>query len=121
MHLDLDHRLAGVLVPIFALRGKGDLGIGDAVSLMEFADWAVDVGFRVVKILPINETGGDHSPYNALSSRALDFTTIRTTPEHLLDLHQQDFDACVAQADASRLDPNVVDYGVVKPLKRSLL
>jgi len=40
MNLDPAHRIAGVLVPIFALRATGDLGIGDAVSLMDFIDWA---------------------------------------------------------------------------------
>lgn len=117
MNLDLDHRIAGVLVPIFALRGSGDLGIGDAVSLMEFVDWAAEIGFRVVKILPINETGGDHSPYNALSSRSLDPTTVRTTPEHLPDLSKKEFEAALAEIDRARLETAVVDYGVVKPLK----
>ena len=29
-------------------------------------------GFALVQLLPVNETGGDHSPYNAISSVALD-------------------------------------------------
>jgi 4-alpha-glucanotransferase len=121
MNLDPAHRIAGVLVPIFAIRGAGDLGIGDAVSLMEFIDWAAAAGFRVVKILPINETGGDNSPYNAISSRALDPTTIRTTPEHLPDLRAAEFEKALAEVDRSVLDATKVDYHVVKPLKHALL
>ncbi len=116
-----DHPLAGVLVPIFAIRAEGDLGIGDAVSLREFSDWLAELGFSLAKILPINETGGDHSPYNAISSRALEPTTIRTTPEHLPDLKAGDFEAAVAEVDRSKLVGSVVDYDVVKPLKHRLL
>ena len=121
MNLDLDHRIAGVLVPIFAIRGEGDLGIGDAVSLVELIDWAAEIGFTVVKILPVNETGGDHSPYNAISSRALDPTTIRSTPDHLPDLRQADFDEALAAVDRTKLEEPVVEYATVKPLKAQLL
>lgn len=123
MNLDLDpaHRIAGVLVPIFAIRAAGDLGIGDVVSLTEFIDWAGAAGFRVVKILPINETGGDNSPYNAISSRSLDPTTIRTTPEHLPDLRADDFARLVAEAGPAVLDSTKVDYTAVKALKHALL
>src|SRR5215210_7844478 len=99
MTLSLDERIAGVLVPVFAIRGCGDLGIGDTASLMEFIDWAAETGFRLVKILPINETGGDNSPYNAISSRALDLTTIRTSPETLRDLPQDAYDKARAEVE----------------------
>ncbi len=121
MDLSLERRIAGVLVPIFAIRGRGDLGIGDAHSLMEFIDWAREAGFGLVKILPINETGGDHSPYNALSARALDPTTIRTTPEALPDLKRTDYDAVLAGLDLTQLGEGSVQYSVVKPLKHRLL
>jgi 4-alpha-glucanotransferase len=121
MNLDLDRRVAGVLVPIFALRGSGDLGVGDALSLIEFVDWLADAGFAIAKILPINETGGDHSPYNAISSRALDPTTIRTTPDQIPDLRPKDFEGALAEIDRTKLDSTIVNYGVVKPLKQRLL
>src|SRR6478672_8523946 len=104
MELSLDQRIAGVLVPVFAIRGTGDLGIGDAHSLMEFIDWAHEAGFGLVKVLPINETGGDHSPYNALSSRALDPTTIRTTPAALPDLKRDDYEAVIEELDLAAIN-----------------
>jgi len=122
MNLSLDRSLAAVLVPVFALRGQHDLGIGDIAALREFIAWAARSGFSLVKILPINETGGDHSPYNAISSRALEPTTIDTQPGELPDLRQADFDEVLA-ASASPSSPDLehVDYPRVKALKRRLL
>jgi len=74
--LSPDKKLAGVLVPVFALRGQNDLGIGDTAAVKEMIDWCAAHGFRVLQMLPINETGPDNSPYNAISALALDPTTI---------------------------------------------
>ena len=48
MNLSPDKRIAGVLVPLFALRGEKDLGIGDVAALREFIDWVAEVGFKLV-------------------------------------------------------------------------
>src|ERR1700744_765142 len=90
MELSPDHKLAGVLAPLFALRGQNDLGIGDLGALREFVDWSAEQGVRVVQLLPVNETGNDNSPYNAISSVALDSTTIEITPEALPDLSAEE-------------------------------
>lgn len=76
MKLSPDQKLAGVLVPVFALRGANDLGIGDTAAVKEMIDWCAAHGFRLFQMLPINETGPDNSPYNAISALALDPTTI---------------------------------------------
>ncbi len=65
-----------MLAPLFALRSENDLGIGDVAVLREFIDWAAEIGFRLVQLLPINETGGDNSPYNAISAMAIEPTTL---------------------------------------------
>ncbi|MDQ2825306.1 MAG: 4-alpha-glucanotransferase, partial [Verrucomicrobiota bacterium] len=67
MELSPKKPIAGVLVPLFALRSENDLGVGDVVALREFIDWVAESGFKLVQLLPINETGGDNSPYNAIS------------------------------------------------------
>ena len=72
-------------------------------------------------MLPINETGGDHRPYNALSSRALDPTTIRTSPTALPDLRQEEYADALRDVPAGALNGDRVDYEIVKPLKRRLL
>jgi 4-alpha-glucanotransferase len=119
--LNPDHRIAGVLAPVFALRGSQDLGVGDTRALREFADWAAGRGLRVVQILPINEAGSDHSPYNILSSMALDPVTIATTPDELPDLSRSDFKRVTAKFDLDALRAGAVRYGEVKRLKRALL
>ncbi|NBV34888.1 MAG: hypothetical protein EBR81_14140, partial [Proteobacteria bacterium] len=62
MELSPEHKLAGILTPLFALRGANDLGVGDVAALRELVDWAADAGLGVVQLLPVNETGNDHSP-----------------------------------------------------------
>ena len=121
MTLNPDGKIAGVLTPLFALRGENDLGIGDVGALREFIAWARDAGFRVVQLLPVNETGRDHSPYNAISSVALDPTTIETTPAALEDLSEEDFAEVTKTANLDALRTGPVNYAVVKPLKRALL
>lgn len=120
MNLPLEQKIAGVLVPVFALRTTDDLGIGDTHSLMEFVDWAAAHEFRLVKILPVNESGNDNSPYNAISSVALDPLTLRTSPEAIPDLHEEEFQTALREAGAAN-DPMTVDYQRVRPLKRRLL
>ena len=44
----------------------------------------------MVQLLPVNETGNDHSPYNAISSVALEPVTIEITPTALLDLSAEE-------------------------------
>ncbi len=62
MNVSPEKKIAGVLTPLFALRREDDLGIGDVAALREFIDWAAGIGFRLVQLLPINETGGTSTP-----------------------------------------------------------
>src|SRR5437016_2608458 len=70
--IDSSEKLAGLLIPVFALRRSGDLGIGDTEAVKEAIHFCAAHKFAVLQLLPINETGGDNSPYNAISSVALD-------------------------------------------------
>ncbi|MDD5200320.1 MAG: 4-alpha-glucanotransferase [Terrimicrobiaceae bacterium] len=119
--LSPDQRIAGVLAPVFALRGSQDLGIGDTLALREFATWAARHGLRVVQILPVNESGADNSPYNIISSMALDPTTIATFPDELPDLRKADFKRITAGFDLRAMRAASVRYAEVKKLKRALL
>ena len=121
MDLTPDQKLAGLLAPLFALRGKNDLGVGDVGALREFIDWSAAQGFRVVQLLPVNETGNDNSPYNAISSVALEPTTIEMTPEALPDLSAEDIAAVTAEVDLAKLAEGPVAYPLVKALKWKLL
>jgi len=121
MNLSLEKKIAGVLVPLFALRGENDLGIGDLGALREFIDWVAEVGFTLVQLLPINETGADNSPYNAISAMAIEPTTLHLTPGSPEDLTRQDFEAALAQVDLPNLRRGRVNYQRVKELKQRIL
>jgi len=121
MNLSSEKKIAGILVPLFALRGANDLGVGDLGALREFIDWSADAGFHLVQLLPINETGGDDSPYNAISSIAIEPTTLLLAPGSPEDLTESDFAEVtnVIRPEALRHGP--VKYRRVKKLKRALL
>jgi 4-alpha-glucanotransferase len=121
MNLSPEQRIAGVFVPLFALRGENDLGIGDIGALREFIDWAAEIGFKVVQILPINEIGADNSPYNTISTLAIEPTSLHFEPHSPEDITHEDFDSALAHFDLSMLHRGRVKYRHVKKLKRLLL
>src|SRR5438105_4503703 len=121
MELSPEKKIAGVLAPLFGFRGENDLGIGDVAVLREFIDWAAGIGIKLVQLLPINETGGDHSPYNAISAMALEPTTLHLAPGSPEDLTREDYQAAVADVDLTKLRHGAVKYEAVKKLKRRLL
>src|SRR3954471_22471549 len=121
MNLSPENRIAGVLVPLFAIRTEDDLGIGDLAGLRQFIDWAATVGFKLIQLLPINETGGDSSPYNAISSMAIEPTTLHLAPGSPEDLTHEDFEEAIAQFNWRTLRAGAVKYKTVRRLKRALL
>src|SRR3954464_10289496 len=121
MELSQAQKIAGVLAPLFALRREDDLGIGDVAALREFINWSRENGFKFVQLLPINEIGGDNSPYNAISAMAIEPTTLHLAPGSPEDLTQEDFDAGLADVDLAKLRRSKVRYRNVRKLKRGLL
>jgi 4-alpha-glucanotransferase len=66
-------RRAGLLLPLFSMRGEGGWGIGEIADVPRVARWAHQAGFSVLQLLPVNEVGAvDPSPYAASSAFALD-------------------------------------------------
>ena len=116
-----DKKIAGILVPVSALRGEADLGVGDTAALVEFAGWAAKKGFGLIQILPVNETGSDHSPYNIISSMAFEPSTITTNPKWLPELSRETFDRITRQHDVESLRAGNANYPAVKALKHDLL
>jgi 4-alpha-glucanotransferase len=121
MNLSPENKIAGVLAPLFGLRSDNDLGIGDVAVLREFVDWAAEIGFKLVQLLPINEMGADNSPYNAISAMAIEPTTLHLAPGSPEDLTREDFEAALADVDLAKLRRSKVRYGEVRKLKRKLL
>src|SRR5207244_2542875 len=121
MQLSPEKRIAGILAPLFGLRSENDLGIGDVAVLREFVDWAAEIGFRLIQLLPINEMGADNSPYNAISAMAIEPTTLHLAPGSPDDLTREDFEAALIDVDLAKLRRGKVHYGEVRKLKRRLL
>jgi len=121
MNLSPEKKIAGVLVPLFALRGENDLGIGDLGALREFIDWIAEIGFTLVQLLPINETGADNSPYNAISAMAIEPTSLHLAPGSPEDLTPEDFENALTEVDLPSLRGGRVNYQRVKQLKQRIL
>lgn len=117
----MNRRLAGILTPVFSLHSERDLGIGDVASLREFVNFAAEAGFGFVQLLPVNETGPDNSPYNAISSVAIEPMTLDCTPEGLSDLAPADFEEAMEGIDRAEWNAGPVQYDRVRSLKRKLL
>src|SRR5258708_2275438 len=70
-------RSAGILIPLFSIRTRDNLGRGELVDLALMIDFALSMGHRVTQMLPLDETGPDDlSPYSAMSVMAIDPTYI---------------------------------------------
>lgn len=70
----------GICVPLSA--------IGTFLDLMALIDWCKSVHLDCIQLLPLNDTGGDPSPYNPISSCALDPKYL--SPNDPLDMNGYD-------------------------------
>ncbi len=61
----------GINIPLASLKTAQSSGIGEFADLIPLIDWCHEVGFEVIQLLPLNDSGTDPSPYSALSSCAL--------------------------------------------------
>ncbi len=113
-------RLAGLLAPVFALRHKYDMGIGETPAVMRALDFCHRRKIGVFQTLPINEAGDDNSPYGAISSVALDWITLHLSPDMVPGLSPLDV-ASIDQSLLQRLRSGRVLYPQVRKLKHSLL
>lgn len=113
-------RLAGILIPAFSPRRRGDLGIGDTLAMRQWIDWAADHGVGFIQLLPIHENGADESPYSSISSTALDPIYLTLDEPSIPWLKAADFRRAAASLGAA-MDSHMVDYTAVRRVKRNLL
>jgi 4-alpha-glucanotransferase len=67
---------AGVAIPVFSLRTNNSFGVGEFADIKLLADWASNTGFKLLQLLPVNDTTATHTwqdsyPYAAISAFAL--------------------------------------------------
>lgn len=61
----------GMQVPLLSLWSEKSCGNGEFLDLLPMIDWLAEMGMDVLQLLPLNDSGEDPSPYNALSATAL--------------------------------------------------
>ncbi|KAG2638906.1 hypothetical protein PVAP13_2NG623200 [Panicum virgatum] len=113
-------RGAGVAVPVFSIRSDEDLGVGEFLDLKLLVDWAVNSGFHLVQLLPINDTSvngmwWDSYPYSSLSVFALHPLYLRV--QALSDAIPADEEI---QQAKKQLDKKDVDYEATLSSKLSI-
>ena len=121
MKLSPDQSLAGILEPVFAIRTEHDLGVGDTDGVRQMIDWCHRHHLNLLQTLPINEISDDNSPYNAISSLAIEPTTIAMAPRFLPDLSPKKFHELATPELLAELRAGPVNYPNVKLRKRALL
>lgn len=117
-------RLAGCVVPLFALRGEQDWGIGDFGTLHELVDLVHELGMNALQLLPINDTTfarspRDSYPYNAISVDALH--PIYLDLSQLPALRDAELQRRLEEAGAALRVGETVDYPRVIQLKEAYL
>ncbi|CAN1256473.1 4-alpha-glucanotransferase DPE2 [Linum perenne] len=115
-------RGTGVSIPMFSVRSEHDLGVGEFLDLKLLVDWAVESGFHLVQLLPINDTSvngmwWDSYPYSSLSVCALHPLYLRV--QALSANLQADVKKEIQEAK-ERLDGKEVDYEASLATKLSI-
>ena len=121
MKLSPTQSLAGILEPVFAIRTEEDLGIGDTQGVQQMIDWCARHRLNILQTLPINELSNDNSPYNAISSLAIEPATIAISPGIVPDLSPGQFAELAPPERVAELRKGPVHYPRVRALKRKLL
>jgi len=120
----LPARLAGVTLPLFAIRTRGDWGIGEIGALPACAAWIRTAGHHVLQILPPYELAdGETSPYGARTAFGLD--PVYISVDDVPDLAARDIAETLGPEGAATLarlrDAPQVEYHAVRALKRRVL
>ncbi|KAA8517885.1 hypothetical protein F0562_015359 [Nyssa sinensis] len=119
---EMPWRGAGVAIPMFSVRSEADLGVGEFIDLKLLVDWAVESGFHLVQLLPINDTSvhgmwWDSYPYSSLSVFALHPLYLRV--QALSGKIPEDIKKEIQRA-REQLDGKDVDYEATMATKLSI-
>lgn len=115
-------RGAGVAIPMFSIRSESDLGVGEFLDLKLLVDWAVESGFHLVQLLPINDTSvhrmwWDSYPYSSLSVFALHplYLRVQALSKNIPEEIKKEIEKAKQQ-----LDGKDVDYEATMATKLSI-
>lgn len=73
----------GLCLPIGSLTTRSSSGIGEYLDLIPLIQSLPSLGFDLLQLLPINDTGNDPSPYMGISASALHpiYLSLRSLPD----------------------------------------
>ena len=114
---DISYFQSGVAVPLFSLRSKSGVGIGEYLDLIPFAKWCKLCDFNIIQLLPVNDTGAEASPYSARSAFALNpvFINIQAVSG------SSEFEDEIEQAKDEFDNQERIDYYKISTWKRNIL
>lgn len=117
-------RALGCTVPLAALRGEADLGVGTFGDLVAFGELVARAGCSKVQILPVHALArGETSPYGALGAFALDpiYLDLARVPEVDDALVQAALGADGLREARARAAGPRVDFAAVRQVKERVL
>ncbi|MBQ2603214.1 MAG: 4-alpha-glucanotransferase, partial [Oscillospiraceae bacterium] len=98
-----EKRTAGILMPLASLpNNEGVGGMGD--EAYKFIDLAVEMGFSIWQLLPLNPLGFGNSPYQPYSSYAGDEIYVSLAMLERDGYLPEGFEPYVCTGDADRID-----------------
>ncbi len=103
-------RRAGVCAPLFSLRSKKSIGVGEYTDLPLLADWCRSTGQSIIQLLPLNDVGFDFAPYSSQSSFALE--PLHLSLERLKGVKASSFEKDLAALRRRFPVAPRVDYGI---------
>ncbi len=77
----------GITIPLFSIHSESSCGVGEFLDLIPMIDWCHALKLDVIQLLPLNDchVESDPSPYNSISSCALEFIYLSLHALPLLD------------------------------------
>ena len=78
-----ENRLMGTAIPLASIRTRNGWRVGEFPDLVPLGKLCRKAGLTILQLLPVNDTGGQSSPYFALSAFALHslYLRVRDIPE----------------------------------------
>lgn len=107
----------GIAIPLFSLHSNHSQGIGEYPDLLPLIDWCQSIGFDIIQLLPLNDTGLGTSPYNAISAFALNplHLGLSSLPYLTEELHKE-----LANSPLLK-DQKRIDYAATREYKNQFL
>ena len=83
MSTSKNKKITGIVLPLGALYTKDNPVIGEFPDLITLGKFCKEAGFKIIQLLPVNDTGTQSSPYSGLSAFALHpiYIRIKDIPE----------------------------------------